>query len=96
MTENVPPATLTGVGALIPEITAPTDVIVVFNATPVCAGKVKASGVVSAAAASVVAQNDPAMPPMVSVAQVCVLLPAAEVRPTLTVFPLATADAALP
>jgi hypothetical protein len=73
LTEYVPPATLIGAGALIPEIVAPTDVMVVFSATPVCAGKLNASGVVSMPAARVVAQNEPVTPPMFSVAQVCAL-----------------------
>jgi hypothetical protein len=85
-----PPMTLIGAAALMPVTVRMLDVISVLKATLVWSAKLKGSGVVSVGAASVVAQNCPDTPPMVSVAHVCVLKLPEEVSRTATVLPLFT------
>jgi hypothetical protein len=89
----VPPLTPIGDGVSIPPIVTAPDMIVALAATPNNSVKLNGSGVVSVACASVVAQNCPAMPPIVSVAQVCVLLLDDAVSRTLTVLPTVTVPA---
>ena len=67
-----PPLTVIAAAALIPATVTAFEVTVALRVTPVCAVKLKLSGVVSDGAASVVTLNAPATPPIVTVALVVV------------------------
>ena len=84
--EYVPPLTEMAVAVLMPEMVTVFEVTGVLSATPVCAVKLNAAGVVSAGI--VVLVKVPVTPPTVSVVVVAVSTVAADVCRTLTVCPV--------